>query len=161
MGSMVSIDSAVRGAKLSERVKKKYIDKGVMFDDGADNAWGAIIESDAYGYFEQLACYDPSDPDAATGIREFTLESNLVSMEHHCGPGLFSGGPAVSALLSESCENYNDWQHRIKAVFDPANASEGSFYVDPDYVPDERMPAELARVQADRAPLDPSSGELQ
>ncbi len=161
MGYLATFDTAVRGAQLSTQVKQKYIDRGAMFDDGADNTWGSIIEGGAYGFLEQLACYEPGDPESAAGSREFSLESNLVCIEHHLGTPLLAFGSAASALLGGSCEEYGDWQQRIKAVFDPANASEASFYVDPDYVPDERTLAEHLRVEADRAPLDLDGGEPQ
>jgi glycolate oxidase len=153
MGALASFDSATRGAQLSAQVKRKYIERGVVFDDGTDNAWGETYENGAYSHMEQLACYDPSDPEVAEAIGEFGLESSLLCLERHCGLPL-AFGPAGSALFSESCDNYDDWQQRIKAVFDPANASEASFYVEPDYAPDERTLAAMQRIAADRASID-------
>lgn len=64
-------------------------------------------------------------------------------------------GPAASALLGGSCEEYGDWQQRVKAVSDPRSASEASFYVDPDYVSRRararRAPARRSRSSSTRS----------
>ena len=106
MGSLVSWDNAVRGAKVGMQVKRKYIDDGVLFDDGADNAWGGLYEGGVYSHLEELACYD-----------------------------------------------YDRWQQKIKAALNPRNASDASFYTDPEFEkdPPPQYAKAVARVNADRA----------
>ncbi|MCE7882448.1 MAG: FAD-binding oxidoreductase [Actinobacteria bacterium ATB1] len=160
MGSLVSWDNAIHGAKVGAQVKRKYIDKGVIFDDGADNAWGGFYEGGTYAHLEELACYDPTDKDAADAVFEYVFETNLVSIEHHTGLPINAVGPANSALFGPHCSSYDTWQDRIKASFDPHNTADGSFYVEPDFTPNERMVAGAENVTSDRAPIDPNAPDL-
>jgi hypothetical protein len=73
MGSLVSWDNAVRGARVGAQVKRKYIDDGVLFDDGGDNAWGGLYEGGAYSHLEELACYDPRDPHCLEHANDYCI----------------------------------------------------------------------------------------
>lgn len=155
LGSLVTIDNAIRGAKVGAQVKRKYIDRGVIFDDGADNAWGGLYEGGAYAHLEELAAYDQTDPECAEGVLDFIYETNLAAIDQHCALPINAIGPAMSDLFSPHCGDYDEWQRRIKTTFDPNGASEGTFYVDPDFEPDDWSRASLDRVRAGRTEVDP------
>lgn len=154
LGSLVAIDNAVWGARVGAQVKLKYIRKGVIFDDDADNAWGGLYESGHYAHLEEVAAYDPTDPTCADGVLDFVTETNLAAIDYKCGLPINAIGPAMSALFSPHCHNYDDWQRKIKSALDPRGVSDATSYVDPEYKGDERTSASLARVQADRAPVE-------
>lgn len=153
MGSLVSWDNAIRGAKVGAQVKKKYIDRGLIVDDGGDNAWGGLYEGGAYAHLEELALYDPRDPTCREGVLEYIVETNLACIEHHCGDSLNAVGPLNHALFSPVCMDYDRHTQRIKKEFDPANAADASMYTDPDFAPTGNAASAFARANADRAPI--------
>jgi glycolate oxidase len=153
MGSLVSWDNAIRGAKVGTQVKQKYIDDGVLFDDGADNAWGGLYEGGAYSHIEELACYDPRDPDCLEHANDYCIDANLACIDHHLGLCINGIGPGNHVIYSPHCYDYDRWQQKIKAALDPRNASDASFYTDPEFEtnPPPRYANQVARVKADRA----------
>ena len=151
MGALVSWDTAIRGAKVGAKIKQKYIDRKIIFDDGGDNAWGGLYEGGAYAHLEELCCYDQTDPYCRERVLDYILETNLLCIENICGDSLNAIGPPNHALYSPKCYNYDTWQRAIKATLDPPDASEGSFYTDPEFDknPPEFQVKVLGRVLAD------------
>ncbi|MBI2889566.1 MAG: FAD-binding oxidoreductase [Nitrospirae bacterium] len=153
MGSLVSWDNAIRGARVGAQVKAKYIRKGAIVDDGGDNAWGGLYEAGAYAHLEELCMYDQTDPACKEAVTEYVIETNLACIENHCGDSLNAVGPTAHVLFSPVCMDYDKFTARIKAEFDPNNSAEASFYTDPNFVPPEGAQARMAAVLADRAPV--------
>lgn len=154
MGSLVSWDTAIKGARVGAQVKKRYIERGQFFDDGADNAWGGLYENGAYSHLEELACYDPDEENSGDTVIGYVFETNLASAEHFLSLPLNAVGPASSAFFGPFCGEYQDWQIKIKQTYDPNNASEGSSYVVPDYKPGGVMKNLAMKVLEDRAEID-------
>jgi len=153
MGSLVSWDNAIRGAKVGAQVKQKYIDDGVLFDDGADNAWGGLYEGGAYSHLEELACYDPRDPHCLEHANDYCIDANLACVDNFLGDCINGVGPGNHLIYSPHCYDYDRWQQKIKAALDPRNASDASFYTDPEFEksPPPRYLRAMERVKADRA----------
>ena len=154
MGSLVSWDTAIKGARIGAQVKKKYIERGQFFDDGADNAWGGLYENGAYSHLEELACYDPDEKDSGDTAIGYIFETNLASAEHFLSLPLNAVGPQASAFFGPNCGNYHEWQIKIKQAYDPNDASEGSSYVVPDYKPGGVLKNLAMAVLSDRAEID-------
>lgn len=153
MGSLVAWDNAIRGAKVDAQVKKKYIDRGVIVDDGADNAWGALYECGAYAHLEELAMYDQRDARCREEVFDYILETNLACIEQRCGDSLNAVGPPAHALFSPECGQYDKYTQRIKAEFDPNNAADARMFTDPRFAPTPAMVASMGRVMSSRAPV--------
>jgi hypothetical protein len=153
MGSLVSWDNAVRGAKVGAQVKRKYINDKVLFDDGSDNAWGGLYEGGAYSHLEELACYDPRDKHCLEHANDYCIDANMACIDHTLGDCINGVGPGNHLIYSPHCYDYDQWQQRIKAALDPNNASDPSFYTDPEFAkdPPPRYAKAVARVKADRA----------
>jgi len=155
MGALLSWDTAIRGARVGEQIKKKFIEKKTIFDDGADNAWGGMYEGGAYSHLEELAMYDPRDQYCREHLIDFVIETNLACIEHTCGDPINGIGPSNHSILSPAIMNYDTWQQKIKAALDPKNASDASFYTDPNFAEKPGGLAEKAmeRVLAERAKI--------
>lgn len=160
MGALVSWDTAIRGARVGAQIKQKYIDRGMFFDDGADNAWGGLYEGGAYSHLEELACYDPTEETAGDAVVEYIFETNLASVEHTLGLPLNAVGPQASSFFGPFCGGYQTWQTQIKNTYDPNNASEASSYVLPDYQPGKGLRHLAKGVMNDRAPIDIDAPDL-
>ncbi|MBU0995554.1 MAG: FAD-dependent oxidoreductase [Proteobacteria bacterium] len=156
MGALQCWDAAIRGANIGEIIKKSYINRGILFDDGADNAWGGLYEGGAYSHLEELAMYDPREEKSSQGVLDYVMETNLISVENCCGDPINGIGPPCHCVYSPACMNYDDWQHRIKTVLDPNNASDAGFYTDSGFL--ENMPdgakVILERVLSNRTKID-------
>jgi glycolate oxidase len=155
MGSLVSWDNAIRSAKVGAQVKRKYINDGVLFDDGADNAWGGLYEGGTFSHMEELACYDPRDAHCLEHANDYCIDANLACIDHTLGFCINGIGPGNHLIYSPHCYNYDRWQQKIKAALDPKNASDASFYTDPEFEknPPPRYVKQVERVRADRAPV--------
>ncbi|MCC7077439.1 MAG: FAD-binding oxidoreductase [Acidimicrobiia bacterium] len=160
MGSLASWDNAIKGARVGAQIKKRYIDEGKFFDDGADNAWGGLYENGAYSHLEELACYDPTDDDSGANVIGYIFETNLASAEHFLSLPLNACGPQASTFFSPLCGGYQNWQLAIKNTYDPNNASEGSSYVIPDYKPGRGLRKLAGNVMSDRAEIDLTQDDL-
>ncbi|OGO31163.1 MAG: hypothetical protein A2Z29_03270 [Chloroflexi bacterium RBG_16_56_11] len=109
------------------KCKDDLIRRGLVYDDGS-SPFTQSIEHGHTGHGELLIRYRPG---AATwdGLMEFMGKANNIAINGHFGvPGhVFSDmqhdiyGPHVSS--------YHLWLRKIKKVFDPNNASEGSHYI--------------------------------
>jgi glycolate oxidase len=153
LGALISWDSAIRGAKIGEQIKHKYIDDGVLFDDGGDNAWGGLYEGGAYSHLEELGAYDPTDSHCREYANDYCIDCNLACIDYTLGDNINAMGPPNHLLFSPACWNYDNWQQKIKAALDPNNASDASFYTDPEFEknPPQRVVEGLRRVKANRA----------
>lgn len=137
-GAETSCDAAIVHAKLGEEVKKKYIERGLIVDDGAEWAWGAEMnEQGRFSHLEELFMYDPADPESVRGAAEFLEETSLMCKERALGLPIFELvrgglGPEAHDIYGPACSNYHIWQRKIKRAFDPNVASDPSFYIEPE-----------------------------
>jgi len=156
MGALVAWDVSVRGAKVGEQIKRKFIKEGLIFDDGGDNAWGGLYEGGAFSHLEELCMYDPRDPKCRQAILDFVVETNLACIEEHCGDSINAIGPPNHALYSPACMNYDKWQQKIKAALDPKNVSDANFYTDPNYEknPPPKAAEAIVRVLSNRTKIE-------
>lgn len=130
-GAPTAWDAAVAGAKVGEEIKKKYVAKGVIVDDGADAAWGGPYEQGRFGHLEELFMYDPSDPESAKGAVEYVAEADAAVLQESLGQPIGVLPSQAVNVYGPACFNYQDWMRRIKKAFDPNVASDPSFYVEP------------------------------
>ena len=132
-GTCESFDNAVNQSRIAARLKRKYIDRGGMFEDFADNAWGGVYEGTGhYGHQEELILFDARNPEHVRGVREYEKESAETTRDQCFGLGL--GVMAFSAhfrdeVFGDSIYNYPHWQKRIKEEFDEGDAADSSFYI--------------------------------
>ncbi|MCK4723717.1 MAG: hypothetical protein KAT75_10450, partial [Dehalococcoidia bacterium] len=84
-GAPTAWDAAVAGAKMGEKIKKKYIEKGAIVDDLGDNAWGGPYEQGRFGHLEELFMYDPSDPESAKAAVEYIAEADEAVLKGSLG----------------------------------------------------------------------------
>jgi glycolate oxidase len=109
------------------KCKDDLIKKQLVYNDGS-SPFTQCIEHGHTGHGELLIRYRP---DAATwnGLMEFMAKANNIAINGHFGvPGhVFSD--AQHDIYGPHVSNYHLWLRRIKASFDPNNASEGSHYI--------------------------------
>ena len=147
MGAVTPWDIAVRSAQAGIEVKRRFIARGEILDDGGDGGHGGLYEGGGFSHIETVAQYDPRDARQAAAIPRFAAETNQVSIDKQCGIAINSFGPEGAHIYSPVAMNYDRLIQRIKAEFDPTNSADGGWYTDPDYKPDPAAAEILERAR--------------
>jgi hypothetical protein len=133
-GAMDTPDLAISQIKRGRELKEKYIKKGVLMDDGADNSTTLIFENGALGYTEVLILYDHHDPESAEGALDYLKEANEACIKHALGSPIFQirqVGGEKHGIFGPAYSNYHIWLRKIKRAFDPNNACDPTAYISP------------------------------
>jgi len=67
--------------KRSNEMKKKYIEKGLIADDGGEGIWGVVMDHSYFPYIENLTQYDPTDPESVKAHLDLQDEMNEETIE--------------------------------------------------------------------------------
>ncbi len=128
-GSCDSWEFAVNEAREGARLKQKYIEKGLLVDDGVDNAWGTLYEHGHMGHMDELYLSDPTDP--ASKQAAFTLmeETTRACMEKALGCPQTVMGDRGHDLFGPRMNNYHLWVRKFKKALDPNGVSESTNYI--------------------------------
>ena len=131
-GAMDTLDLAINQIKTGAELKKKYIEQGVIMDDGADNSATLAFEQGHLAYTEVLVLYDHQDEESARGAMEYVKESNQLCLEKSLGIPIFQVsqvGKGKHDTFGPYCSNYHLWLRRIKKAFDPNNTCDPTAYI--------------------------------
>ena len=134
-GGMDTVDLALNQIKAGTELKQKYIGKGVIMDDGADNSATLVFDQGHLAYTEMLIMYDHHDDESAEGAFQYLAESNQACLDKHLGPPIFQVsqvGTGKHGTFGRACFNYDAWLRKIKREFDPNNTSDPTAYASPD-----------------------------
>ena len=131
MGGMDTWDSAVSEAKVGVEVKKKYVEAGILMDDGVENAWALLYEDGNFGHLEMVNFYDPADPASRVPFEQAMSESNDRMISDCLGIPFAAGGDRMADLLGPHIMNYHHWLRKIKKTFDPNVAADPAAYIRP------------------------------
>jgi hypothetical protein len=132
-GTVECFGNAVNQSRRGAALKRKYIDKGGLLEDLADNAWGGVYEGSAvFGHQEELIHFDPRNPDHIRGVREYEAEAAQCTKDEYFGLGL--GVMALPAkfrddIFGPAACNYQKWQQKLKDALDPDDVADSAYYV--------------------------------
>ncbi|MGQ9758675.1 MAG: FAD-binding oxidoreductase [Actinomycetota bacterium] len=131
-GTCAAFDNCVNQARAGAKLKRAYIERGKLFDDFADNAWGGIYEaSGLYGHQEELFLFDHRDPEHRRGVMEYSIEACEMMREMNFGLGLGAfmlDAVARDRIFGPVTWDYPSWQRRIKSALDPEDLGDARFY---------------------------------
>jgi glycolate oxidase len=130
LGAFDTWDLAHTQAEYVAQVKGKYIQQGLILDDGGDLGTGGTFESGHLGYLEGIILYDPSNPQSALAARELVQSGVRDSIDKAMGLPIAGFGSEANEIFGPACSNYHTWMKRIKAVLDPDMACDPFFYVE-------------------------------
>ena len=130
LGAGTSWDAAVAAGKLGEQLKKKYIERGAIADDGGDLAWGGAYQHCRFGHLEEIIMYDFQDADSLKGADEYVEESAQATIEKSLGQPI-SIVPRMAEHFGPTSCNYHIWMQKIKKAFDPNISADPNFYIEP------------------------------
>ncbi len=131
-GAATSWDMSVKGAKIGEQIRRKYIEEEVFHDDGCgENFWGGPYEHNKFSHFEGLFEYDPIDPESRKAARKYIEEATMAVIENKIGVPI-GPGPELAQIFGPIYGNFHSWLGKIKKSFDPKNVSDHAFYAAPE-----------------------------
>ena len=130
LGAFDTWDLAHTQAEYVAQIKKKYIQEGLILDDGGDLGTGGTFESGHLGYLEGIILYDPGNPQSAMAARDLVQSGVNDSIELAMGLPIAGFGSDANEIFGPACSNYHTWMKRIKTALDPDMACDPFFYVE-------------------------------
>jgi len=129
-------DFEISYIEASRALKRKYIGKGVLADDGGEAMMAAIARQGGGGVLalEQFFFYDPQDINSVLGAQAYLAEAGKVAGEMKLGPGLsgqlLGSKPKdkLQQMLSSVAQpSVFHYQRKIKEAFNPNDIGDGSY----------------------------------
>ena len=132
-GGDESVDNTMLQAKHGERIKEKFIARGLIFDDLGDNAWGGLYEHGLINHQEELLIFDSRRPEQFRALQDFARECAEATVENHLGGVGFAyfEGSEAHERFGPATSNYHLWQRGIKRALDPDDLSDSTYYIKP------------------------------
>ena len=131
MGSMDTWDLGVTQARIGADLKQRYVDMGMLLDDGVENGWGLLYEDGNFGHLEMVNMYDPADPESCQVFQDSLSEATDVMVSECLGVPFGGGGDRMNEFLGPHIMNYHLWLQKIKKTFDPNVAADPAAYMRP------------------------------
>lgn len=118
-----------------ERDKAAYVRKDGLIDDGGENPYMICYENNLYGHCETVYLYDHRNERHRDTLEALAFDTTLAAIEQ-CNVPLAAFEPTTRKIMSPLACDFNEWQKKISAAFDPNGVSDTGFYTDekdPDY----------------------------
>ena len=115
---------------VNKEATSKYIEKGLIFDDGGDGGYNTTIE---YGHIGQNALgarYDPANSESRIAALEIILAFSKIGLDNYNYIIPAQTDAAVHEVIGPLLSNYHLWQRKVKGVFDPNITSDPTNYID-------------------------------
>jgi glycolate oxidase len=130
LGAFDTWDLAHTQAEYVARVKQKYIQAGLVLDDGGDLGTGGTFESGHLGYLEGIMLYDPANPESVKAVRDLIEGGVRDAIEQALGIPIAGFGVEANEVFGPHCGDYHHWLQRLKRALDPNLASDPFFYAE-------------------------------
>ncbi len=122
-----ALDSQMPWADAIAEVKKEWIARGAILDDGAENPYFVPYENNTWAHCEVVHMYSVHDEGSLEALKPIAFLSTLEAIER-CMTPLSVLTPEVRKALSPLAGDFNRWQKRISADFDPGEAADTGLY---------------------------------
>ena len=122
-------DTQMDWATMGEKIKQKWIDRGGIIDDMADNPYMVTYEDNTWGHCEEIFQYDPRNPEHLAALEPIFVEFSLEAVER-CMEPLSSTDARLRKIISPMMGNYTGWQNTISAALDEKRAADTGMYCD-------------------------------
>lgn len=122
-------DTQMDWAGMGETVKQKWIDRGGILDDMADNPYMVAYEDNTWGHCEEIFQYDPRNPDHLAALEPIFVEFSVEAAER-CMEPLSSTDARLRKIISPMMGNYTRWQQKISGFMDKGKAADTGMYCD-------------------------------
>ncbi len=122
-------DAQMDWAGMGETVKQKWIDRGGILDDMADNPYMVTYEQNTWGHCEEIFQYDPRNPEHLAALEPIFVEFSVEAAER-CMEPLSSTDARLRKIISPMMGHYTSWQQKISGFLDRDRAADTGMYCD-------------------------------
>jgi glycolate dehydrogenase FAD-linked subunit len=122
-------DTQMDWADTGEEIKQKWIEKGGILDDLADNPFMALYENNCWGHCEEIFQYNARDPKQLASLEPLFVEFSVAAIEM-CMEPLSVTDARLREVVSPMMGHYNDWQKKISLFLDAKRAADTGMYCD-------------------------------
>jgi len=122
-------DTQLDWAEIGESIKRKWIERGGILDDLADNPFMALYESNMWAHCEEIFQYDARDPKHLASLEPMFIEFSVAAIEK-CMEPLSATDARLRKIVSPLMGHYNEWQKRVSAMVDENRAADTGMYCD-------------------------------
>ena len=122
-----TLDTQMTWADEVAEVKRPWIEKGAILDDGAENPYFVPYENNMWAHCEVVHMYSVHEEKSLEALKPIAFLTTLKAIENYMTP-LSVLYPEVRKALSPLAGNFSRWQQRISADFDPAQAADAGLY---------------------------------
>jgi glycolate oxidase len=122
-------DTQMDWADMGESVKQRWIDKGGILDDMADNPYMTTYEDNCWAHCEEIFQYDPRNPDHLASLEPIFVEFSVEAIER-CMEPLSSTDARLRKIISPMMGNYTSWQKKISGAVDSNGTADTGMYCD-------------------------------
>jgi glycolate oxidase len=116
-------------ADTGEEIKQRWIDKGGILDDLADNPFMALYEQNTWGHCEEIFQYNARDPKHLASLEPLFVEFSVAAIEM-CMEPLSVTDARLREIVSPMMGRYNDWQKKISLSLDANRVADTGMYCD-------------------------------
>ena len=122
-------DTQMDWADRGEEVKRKWIERGGILDDLADNPYMTTYEDNTWAHCEEIFQYDPRNPEHLAALEPIFVEFSVEAIER-CMEPLSSTDARLRKIISPMMGNYTGWQKKISGALDEKRAADTGMYCD-------------------------------
>jgi hypothetical protein len=142
-----ALDSQMPWSDAIAAVKKPWIERGAILDDGAENPYFVPYENNTWAHCEVVHMYSVHEEESLQALKPIAFLSTLEAIKH-CMTPLSVLTPEVRKALSPLAGHFNHWQKRISADFDPSQAADAGLYTEErDFETDKVPPGKVRRFE--------------
>ncbi|WP_287154907.1 FAD-binding oxidoreductase [Candidatus Solincola tengchongensis] len=122
-----ALDSQMPWSEAIAEVKRPWIERGAILDDGAENPYFVPYENNTWAHCEVVHMYSVHEEKSLQALKPIAFASTLEAIER-CMTPLSVLSPEVRKALSPLAGNFNRWQKGISAALDPCGAADTGLY---------------------------------
>jgi len=124
-----ALDSQMPWADAIADIKKEWIARGAILDDGAENPYFVPYENNTWAHCEVVHMYSIHDEESLEALKPLAFSSTLEAIER-CMTPLSVLTPEVRKALSPLAGDFNRWQKKISSDLDPGQAADAGLYTE-------------------------------
>lgn len=132
LGGFDTWDVGIKQAEVIAKMKQKYIEEGLLLDDGGDLGCGGTFEHAHMGYIEGIGMYSAKDKNSVIAAGRLIDEAVQACIDEALGVPIAGFGMEMNERLGPHCNDYQKWMAKIKKALDPNTASDPYFYSEPE-----------------------------
>jgi glycolate oxidase len=124
-----ALDTQMKWVDAIAAAKEEFAERECIMEDGGNNPYFVPYENNTWAHCEVLYAYSVDNKESLDALNPIEFSSTLNAIEL-CMTPLSAFIPPVRKVLSPLAGNYNEWQKKLSAAFDPNASADVGFYTD-------------------------------